>query len=198
MMKKMTTLRAPVELVHELFSDIGAWPQWMPDIRRARVLERTSDHVRVDMSTVMLGRTFDQTVEFQLQPGRVAQKQIVGQFKKWEAEWRFWAAPAVDATILSAAFDIDFGFLGLFVSERKVADTMNEWFSQLTVNAEEQLKKRPVPRPTASAPNLSPSSPSPAASTETVLQVFQREDGLEVWIQQQRFFIPAAPQVESR
>jgi ribosome-associated toxin RatA of RatAB toxin-antitoxin module len=198
MMKKMTTVRAPVELVHELFSDIGAWPQWMPDIRRARVLERTADHVRVDMSTVMLGRTFDQTVEFHLQPGRVTQKQIAGQFKKWETEWRFSAAPAGNTTILSAAFDIDFGFLGLFVSERKVADTMNEWFSQLTVNAEEQLKKRSVPRPTAAAPKLSPSSPSPAASTETVLQIFQTEDGLEVWIQQQRFFIPTAPLVGSK
>jgi ribosome-associated toxin RatA of RatAB toxin-antitoxin module len=193
MIKKMTSLRAPVDQVQKVLQDIESWPHWMPYVTRARVLESSADSARVEMTTVMLGKTLDQTVEFRQQPGRVTQKQIAGLLKRWDSEWRFWSDKENNATVLSAAFDIDLGYLGLFVPERTVANAINDWFSQLSVKAEERIRKLALQRPTASPPSPSPDNSAPAPSDETLLQVFQTTDGLEVWIQRQRFFIPASP-----
>ena len=189
MIKKMTSVRAPVEQVHEIFEDFEAWPQWMPGIRRVRILDRTAETARVDMTSLMLGWTFDQTVEFHIRTDRVIQKQIAGRFKKWDAEWRLKSSENGNSTILSASFDIDLGFLGMFVPDRAVANALNDFFSELTSNAEARIRKRPAP----ARAKVSPDQSAPTPSTETLLQVFQTADGLEVWIKEQRFFIPASP-----
>jgi ribosome-associated toxin RatA of RatAB toxin-antitoxin module len=191
MLKKMTSVRAPVEQVREVFENFEAWPQWMPGIRRVRILNRTAETVRVDMTTVMLGWSFDQRVDFHFQTDRILQKQIAGRFKKWETEWRLRPSENGDSTILGAAFDIDLGFLTMFVPDRAVANALNEWFSQLASTVEARVRKRLPPVP-ARVP-VSPDQAALTPSTETLLQVFQTADGLEVWIKEQRFFIPASP-----
>jgi ribosome-associated toxin RatA of RatAB toxin-antitoxin module len=188
MIKKMTSLAVPVAPVQEVFNEIEAWPQWMPAIRRVRVLQKTESLAQVEVRSVMLGMEFDQTVEFRLQPGRVNQKQIAGRFKKWEADWRFLPSPDGNGTTLSVTLDIDFGILGMFVPQQKVANAVNEWFTQLAQKTEERTRKRLLQRP----PAPSAAGPSAGAPAEIVLQVYQTTEGLEVWIGQQRFFIPAS------
>lgn len=189
MIKKMTSLAVPVEAVQEVFKEFEAWPQWMPAIRHIRILEKTETMVQVELRSVMMGMEFEQTMEFRPVGRRILQKQLEGRFKKWDADWRFFPSPDGSGTTLSMTLDVDFGFLGMFVSQRAIANEVNDWFSQLATRAEQRTKQRLLQR---SSEALAVSTPAPAQG-ETVLQVYQTAEGLEVWIGQLRFVIPAAP-----
>ena len=135
----------------------------------------------------MLGREFEQTMEFRFHGDRLVQKQIAGRFKKWEAEWHLMPSDE-GGTVMSMSLDIDFGFLGLFVSARTVSDAVDDWFTQLAAAAEKRLAPR-LPRRAPAALD----GPPAADDGEVLLQVFQTVDGLEIWIGKQRYFIPASP-----
>lgn len=188
MIKKMTSMAVPVDSVQEVFKEIEAWPQWMPAIRHIRVLEKTESAAQIEVRSVMLGMEFDQTMNFRILGRRIVQKQIAGRFKKWEADWRFLPSPDGAGTTLSMSLDMDFGFLGMFVPRRTVANEVNEWFNELAARAEARTKNRLLQRSSAA---VAGNVPAPAQG-ETLLQVYQTADGLELWIGQLRFVMPAA------
>jgi hypothetical protein len=179
----MTFLPCPPDVVQELFGQIETWPQWMPGVCRVRVLERQADYARAELRTVLMGHELEQTVEFRRCGCRFLQRQIAGRVKKWDAEWNLLPTPDGKGTSLSVALDIELGILGLFVPQRTVRNGVNEWFGQLARRVEERVRCVLAER--------QPASPTAGCDDrgETLLQVYQCPDGLEVRVGGQRYYL---------
>ena len=47
--RKFGRVEAPVDTVKGVFLDLAAWPEWMPSVRSARVLESTPDRLLAEV-----------------------------------------------------------------------------------------------------------------------------------------------------
>jgi ribosome-associated toxin RatA of RatAB toxin-antitoxin module len=88
-------IAAPVERVYAIARDVEAFPEFMPDVKSARVLERSEDGRRLVVEWVGLIPEFKQTVKWVEEDlwedaeRTCAFRLVRGDFKEYGGLWRF-------------------------------------------------------------------------------------------------------------
>ena len=186
MIKKMGRIDAPVHLAKELFSDVAQWPEWMPGVVSAELLEESTDLQRFAMKQVHMGKELDQKMEFRFHAAGVKQRQISGWFKKWEADMRFLEPPDGSGTTLSLEISMELGgFVGLFAPTGMIEKALDDMFREMLGNAEHRLQLK-KPARAARGPTAAQAPDAP------LLRVYQIPAGLEVWVGERKYLLHAA------
>ncbi|MCP4661760.1 MAG: hypothetical protein GY856_40680 [bacterium] len=170
MIKKLIRIDAPLRLVKDMFCDTDAWPQWMPGVNSCRTLREGDDCRVIEVHLSMQGKSFLQTREVRFAGNRVKQRQVAGWFRSWESEFSFHQPPDGKGTTISLRIDFDLGVRGLiiprWVIQRMSVRLLDETTARAKARARELMAK---PRPEA------------AAEGESLLQIYETPDGLELW-----------------
>lgn len=177
MIRKFGRVDAPVEEVRGLFQDVAGWADWMPSIESVEVRDRSAERMVAEIVQSFTGRRMRQTMEYQFGSRGYGERQVAGRMKSWEAAWWFLEPPEGRGTVVSARFEFDLGFGGLFVSPRKIDRTIEHLFQRTVERAEERLRAA-SPRPDEAVSE---------ADRETRIRLFEVPEGLEVWINERRY-----------
>ncbi len=170
MIKKLFRVDAPVPLVKDMFCDSDAWPRWMPGVESCRTLKEGKDFRVIEVHQSLHGRSFVQKREMRFAGNRMKQRQLTGWFRSWKSDWNFHQPPDGKGTTVSLSVDYDLGVRGLitprWLVQRMSVRVLDETIARAKVRARELAAK---PRPEA------------AAEGESLLQIYETPDGLEVW-----------------
>ena len=112
-----------------------------------------------------------------IEPDGLRQSQISGKFKSWESRWRFVTPPEGQGTTVSCEMQLDPGLVALLLPNRVLRGFLDRLYEECLSGAEAQ------------ALALSATAEAPRAEQETLLQVFETDAGLEIWVEGQRFFV---------
>lgn len=84
-------IKGPLDEVYRLASDMEKYPEFMQDVRSVKVIERGEGYTVTDWVTEVDGRTirWRERDEFFPENGKIAYRQLTGDLKKFEGEWRF-------------------------------------------------------------------------------------------------------------
>ena len=164
-------------MVRQVFLDFVRWPEWMPGVREVTILEADDDQAVLDVMDQQFRQTFHIKQRCRIEPDGLRQSQISGKFKSWESRWRFVTPPEGEGTTVSCEMQLDPGLVAFFLPKRVLRGFLDRLYEDCLSGAEAQ------------ALAISATSEAPGARRETLLQVFETETGLEIWIEGQRFFI---------
>jgi ribosome-associated toxin RatA of RatAB toxin-antitoxin module len=176
-MRRISRTDAPVEIMRNVLIDYERWPEWMPGVRRVNVLEREGVESVVEVFVHQYGRTLRQKQRCRAEPDGLRQTQIEGMVKKWETRWRVVAPPEGEGSTVSLWMDVDPGFMGRLLPSGVWRGIMDRLFEDCLAGAEAQalaLYEQPSPAP---------------ADRNVLLQVFETDEGLEVWVEGRRFLV---------
>jgi ribosome-associated toxin RatA of RatAB toxin-antitoxin module len=176
-MRRFASIDAPVELVHQVFVDFVRWPEWMPGVQEVTVLEAGDDHAVLDVVHHQFGRTFHIRQRCRIEADGLRQSQISGKFKSWESRWRFVTPPEGEGTTVSCEMQIDPGMVAWIMPRRVLRGLLDRLFDDCLVGAEAQSRA------------LADAAAAPATDRDVLLQVFETDTGLEIWVEGQRFFV---------
>lgn len=140
MIRKFGTVDAPVEVVRRLFSDIEAWPQWMPTVRDVRVVERSDTRTVAEIDRIHRRRVQTTTFEFLFSPNGQVERQVAGMAKKWESSWRFQAGPQGIGTLVSCRLDLNMGLIGLFAPSKLIQRWIDRTFAKTLLGVRDQAR----------------------------------------------------------
>jgi ribosome-associated toxin RatA of RatAB toxin-antitoxin module len=163
--------------VRTIFFDFVRWPEWMPGVRDVTILESGEDYAVLDVVHHMFGQTFRVRQRSRIEPDGLHQSQISGKFKSWESRWRFVTPPEGGGTTVSCEMHLDPGLVAWIVPKKILRGLLDRLFEDCLSGAEEQV------RALAGAEHGVP------VDRDVVLQVFETDDGLEIWVEGQRFFV---------
>jgi ribosome-associated toxin RatA of RatAB toxin-antitoxin module len=177
MIRKFGYLEAEPHRVRGLFAVIEAWPSWMPGVRSARVLARSGSSLTAELEQVSFGHVFRATLEVSLGERSLRLRQLSGWFRRWEAAWRFLAAPGRSGTTLGLELDFELrGILGWLNPAGIVQDRLDRLFAELVSAASHRL-----------AASASASEPG---RSQVLLRLLRTRRGLEVEIAGKRLLLP--------
>ncbi len=171
MIRKFARIIAPQQMLIRIFADHERWPLWMPGIERATTVQRTDELVIVDLEQHQMGRRFNQRVQCQVVGSTVRQQQITGLFKRWQAIWSFGPAPGGAGTIVSCELDVDLGMIALLAPARLVQDGIDRIFDETVGGAQREVHLQQ----TAFQEGIE-------AEGETLLEVYESQGSIEVWV----------------
>jgi ribosome-associated toxin RatA of RatAB toxin-antitoxin module len=175
-MRRFASIDAAQDLVQQVFTDFVRWPDWMPGVREVTILEATDDEAVLDVLHHNFGQTFHVTQRCRITADGLHQSQIKGKFKSWESRWRFVTPPEGEGTTVSCEMKLDPGLVAWFLPKRVLRGFLDRLFEDCLSGAEAQARV------------LTDAATTEAAG-ETLLQVFETDSGLEIWVEGQRFFV---------
>jgi ribosome-associated toxin RatA of RatAB toxin-antitoxin module len=170
---------APGEVLRILL-DIESWPQWMPNIRATRVLERAEKRILADVTRAEFGAVHNTRLEFLLGANGYRERQVKGIARKWEGDWRIVESKDGRGSIVSCKLDVDLGFYGFFMPGRLVQRTVDHSFEKIVRGIENRVDREREPAP---ADDM---SGSPLEGVERI-QVFATPTGLEIWLDERKY-----------
>jgi len=111
-------IRAAPRDVYEVAKDPEAFPQFMPDVKTVRVLRRGDGWCEAAWEAVAAGRTFRWTErdEYDDEACRIRYRQVAGDLKKFEGEWRFLPHPEGTEAVLTVDFDLGIPMLAALLN----------------------------------------------------------------------------------
>jgi len=175
-MRRFASIDAPLELVQQVFTDFVRWPEWMPGVQEVTVLEAGDAQAVLDVLHHQFGQSFHITQRCRIERDGLSQSQIKGKFKSWQARWRFVAPPEGDGTTVSCEMQLDPGLVAWFLPKRVLHSFLDRLFDDCLAGAEAQAR-------------ILTENARAEALGETLLQVFETETGLEIWVEGQRFLV---------
>lgn len=176
-MRRFGSIDAPEEVVRQVFFDFVRWPEWMPGVQKVTVLEADDDQAVLDVVHHQFGQTFHIKQRCRIETDGLRQSQITGKFKSWESRWRFVTPPEGGGTTVSCEMQLDPGLVAWILPKRVLRGFLDHLFEDCLSGAEAQAR---IVTDTARAPG---------AERETLLQVFETDTGLEIWVEGKRFFV---------
>lgn len=101
--------RGDRESMYAIAKDMEAFPQFMPDVKAVKVLERGPGYTVTDWNVLIVGRQFQwrERDEFDDERCHIRYRQTGGDLKKFEGEWRF--DETGDAVKITLTVDFDLG-----------------------------------------------------------------------------------------
>jgi len=180
MIKKLFKIDAPVELVKDMFCDSDAWPRWMPGVRGCRTSKEGKDYRVIEVRLSMHGRVFVQKREMRFVGNRVKHRQLAGWFRSWESEWAFHRPPDGKGTTVSLRVDYDLGVRGL-ITPRFLVQRMSDRLLDETIVRSKARARELMARP----------RPEAAVEGESLLQIYETADGIEVWFAGSTYILKA-------
>lgn len=175
-MRRFASIDAPQEVVRQVFVDFVRWPEWMPSVQEVTVLETDHDQAVIDVVHHQFGQTFHIKQRCRIDSDGLRQSQISGKFKSWESRWRFVTPPEGQGTTVSCEMQLDPGLVARILPRRVLRGFLDRLFEDCLAGAERQAR-------------ILAESADAEAAGETLLQVFETDDGLEIWVEGQRFFV---------
>jgi ribosome-associated toxin RatA of RatAB toxin-antitoxin module len=111
-------IRAPLDRVYALAKDVERFPQFMPDLERVTILERTATGTVSEWVGVVQGRRIRWVEDDEWDDaGHVCVfAQRSGDFTRYGGEWRFEAAPEGTRTSLWVEYELDIPLAGALLS----------------------------------------------------------------------------------
>jgi ribosome-associated toxin RatA of RatAB toxin-antitoxin module len=176
-MRRFGSIAAPMEVVRQVFVDFVRWPEWMPGVQEVKVLETAEDQAVIDVVHHQFGQTFHIKQRCRIERDGLRQSQISGKFKSWESRWRFVTPPEGEGTTVSCEMQLDPGLVAFFLPKRVLRGFLDRLYEDCLSGAEAQAQA------------LAGTAEAPGTDREVLLQVFETDTGLEIWIEGQRFFI---------
>lgn len=176
-MRRFASIDAPEELVMAVFADFIRWPEWMPGVQEVTVLEAGENYAVLDVGHQQFGQTFHIKQRCRIEPDGLSQSQISGKFRSWESRWRFVTPPEGEGTTVSCEMKLDPGLVAWILPKRVLRGLLDRLFEDCLRGAEMQ------------ALSISGEPETPGAEAEVLLQVFETDDGLEIWVEGRRFFV---------
>lgn len=180
MIRKFGGVDASPEETLRVLLDIESWPEWMPNIRATRILERTENRILADVTRAEFGAVHNTRLEFLIGAGGYLERQVKGLARKWEGDWRIVAAPGGRGSVVSCKLDVDLGLYGFLMPGRLVQRTVDQSFEKIMrgVSRRSRQPEKMVEAPTESR--------SPLEGVECI-QVFATPTGLEVWLDGRKY-----------
>jgi ribosome-associated toxin RatA of RatAB toxin-antitoxin module len=175
-MRRFGSIDAPQEVVQQVFVDFVRWPEWMPGVREVTILEATDGEAVLDVFHHQFGQSFRIKQRCRIESDGLRQSQLKGKFKSWESRWRFVTPPEGEGTTVSCEMKLDPGLVAWILPHRVLRGFLDRLFEQCLAGAEAQAR---VLTDTAEA----------TAVEDTLLQVFETDAGLEIWVEGERFFV---------
>jgi ribosome-associated toxin RatA of RatAB toxin-antitoxin module len=175
-MRRFGSIDAPVEVVRTVFTDFEKWPQWMPGVQSVTVLETGDDHAVLDVVHQQFGQNFHIKQRCLIEREGLRQNQISGKFRSWESRWRFVTPPEGEGTTVSCEMHLDPGMVAFVLPKRVLRGFLDRLFEDCLSGAEAQA------RSLAGVPEV-------PSDGDALLQVFETDDGLEIWVEGRRFFV---------
>jgi ribosome-associated toxin RatA of RatAB toxin-antitoxin module len=175
-MRRFAIVDAPQEVVRQVFVDFVRWPEWMPGVQEVTILEASEDQAVIDVLHHQFGQSFHITQRCWIESDGLRQSQISGKFKTWEARWRFVDPPEGEGTTVSCEMELDPGLVAWILPRRMLRGLLDRLFEDCLDGAEAQAR-------------LLMGTAEAETGEETVLQVFETDTGLEIWVEGQRFFV---------
>ena len=176
-MRRFGSIDAPEEVVRQVFVDFVRWPEWMPGVQEVTVLEAVENEAVLDVVHHQFGQTFHIKQRCRIEPDGLRQSQISGKFKSWESRWRFVTPPEGEGTTVSCEMQLDPGLVAFFLPKRLLRGFLDRLYEDCLSGAEAQARV------------LTESAEAPATDRDVLLQVFETDDGLEIWVEGRRFFV---------
>jgi ribosome-associated toxin RatA of RatAB toxin-antitoxin module len=176
-MRRFGRIDAPKDVVQFVLTDFERWPDWMPGVQEVTILETDGVETNLEVRHHQFGRNFLQKQRCWIEPDGLRQFQISGQFKKWESRWRIVAPPDGEGTTVSCRMEVDPGFVGRLLPSGVWRGFLDRLFEDCLIGIEAQaqaLTERPETAP---------------ADHDVLLQVFETDAGLEVWVEGRRFLV---------
>ena len=176
-MRRVGRIDAPQNVVQGVLTDFEQWPEWMPGVRQVTILESDGTEAVLEVHHHQFGRNFRQKLWCRIEPDGLRQTQLEGQFKKWESRWRLVAPPDGEGTTVSLRMEVDPGFVGRLLPSGVWRGLLDRLFEECLIGVEAQaqaLTERPEAAP---------------ADHDVLLQVFETDAGLEVWVEGRRFLV---------
>lgn len=95
--------------MYAIAKDMEAFPQFMPDVKSVKVLERGPNYTVTDWKVQIVGRQFQwqERDEFDDERYHIRYRQTGGDLKKFEGEWRF--EETGDGVKITLTVDFDLG-----------------------------------------------------------------------------------------
>jgi ribosome-associated toxin RatA of RatAB toxin-antitoxin module len=141
------------------------------------VLDADEHQAVIDVVHHQFGQTFHIKQRCRIEADGLSQSQISGKFKSWESRWRFVTPPEGKSTTVSCEMQLDPGLVAWILPRRVLRGFLDQLFEDCLSAAEAQARV------------VSDTAKAPGAELETLLQVFETDTGLEIWIEGQRFFV---------
>lgn len=174
MIHLLSRVSIPPEAALESFRDIDSWPQWMPGLQKLEIRERHEDRFVVFAVQRQMGLTWSQLQEISITPEGLRQRQLEGNLRRWDADWRFLRPPDGNGTTISLKVDFDLGFLGTFFPGRALQRSLDNLFEKVV----QEIERR----------GMTPEVVQ-AAEPKTFLRVVRTLRGLEVEIAGERYLL---------
>lgn len=142
MLRKFARVDAPPELVKEHYLDVASWPEWVPTIKSARVLEVSPERRVAEFRRLSMGRWSTQTMEFLVHPHGYRERQVMGQMRQWDADWEFRPLPQESGTVVSMRLDVEMKGFASLAPKRAVYRYIGRVFDQMAARTEARLRRR--------------------------------------------------------
>lgn len=113
-----TIIKAPLPEVFRVAKDVERFPQFMPDVRSIRILERSGPRLTVEWVGVMQGRKIRWVEEEAWDDAahRSAFRLVEGDFSKFEGTWTFEAVPEGTSTTLALDYEMELPLAGALLA----------------------------------------------------------------------------------
>jgi ribosome-associated toxin RatA of RatAB toxin-antitoxin module len=138
-------IHADVERVYAIARDVEAFPEFMPDVKSVRVLERSEDGRRTVVEWVGLIPEFKQTVKWVEEDvwndaEHTCQFRLVrGDFKEYSGLWRFTPEAAATRFESRVSYDYDIPLIGPLIKgviRKKMQENVDGLLAAIKVRAE--------------------------------------------------------------
>ncbi len=182
MIRKLTHIDAPAEVVRSVVRDTDAWPRWMPDMASTRTLDSGAGRRQIEATFLVMGRRRVQHLDCREQDGSLIHRQVIGWFHEWQATWAFLPPPEGRGSVVSLSVELDAGIAGLLLSRKVLSGWIRGWVDdtvdRLRGRAQRSVRRRREPTPAVEL-------------GQPVLQVYETADGFEVCFAGRTFTIDA-------
>jgi len=171
-MRRFASIDAPQDVVQQVFVDFVRWPEWMPSVQEVTILEAGHDQAVLDVVHHQFGQTFHIKQRCRIDSDGLRQSQISGKFKSWESTWRFVTPPEGEGTTVSCEMQLDPGLVAWILPRRVLRGFLDRLFEDCLAGAERQAR-------------ILTEAAEAEAAEDTLLQVFETDAGLEIWVEGQ-------------
>jgi len=179
MIRKFGGVDAPPEEVRRILLDIESWPQWMPNIRATRVLERSEKRILAEVTRAEFGAVHKTRLEFLLSATGYLERQVKGFTRRWEGDWRIVGSPTGHGSIVSCKLEVDLGIYGIFMPGRVLQRTIDRSFEKIMRGVEKRVERQHNDSTTDRSGSL--------LDGVDRIQVFATPTGLEIWLDDRKY-----------
>lgn len=180
MIRKFGAVDVPPREALAVLLDIESWPEWMPNIRAARILERAEKRILADVTRAEFGATHTTRLEFLVGRHGYTERQVKGIARRWEGTWRLTPAADGHGTVVSCSLDVDLGFYGLLMPGRLVQRTVDRSFEGIIRGIERRAER-------GSGGQAGGMLQGDHLARAERIRIYATPSGLEVWIDERKY-----------